>query len=563
MQNISSHEKSALSFLPLGGAGEIGMNLNLYAYGTGAAQRWLMVDLGVTFDTNTLPGVDVIMANAEYIIKRRDQLAGLVITHGHEDHIGAIPYLWPLLQCPIYATPFTAKLILRKLARVGFEEKDVPLHVVPLGCQCTLSHFNVEFVSLTHSIPEANALIIRTNSGTVLHTGDWKIDPDPLVGDDFDHARLSKLGDEGVDAVVCDSTNVLEDGTAGSEKEVRHALQKVMENIKGRIIVASFASNIARLQTVIHVAALLKRRVALVGLSMHQMAEVAHDVGYLDYREVLVDVKESMSLPSKETVLLCTGSQGEARAALGRIAAGTHPTVSLRKGDTVLFSSRVIPGNEKSVTAIYNKIMEHGVRVVTAKEFPIHVSGHPCRADLKELYAMVKPRLVVPVHGEVRHLQAHVKFARDCQVPKSLFVRNGDLVHLLPGEPKISKKVMHGRVVLDGNVLLNDDDSSLQERRQLAETGVVFIALALTHEKTCVTLPKISFYGVPQCGHENEDLEMFEKINHTVEDVLASFSVVGAKEKKRLVKRIRRNVLGVCFDIWGKRPIVEIAVSDG
>ncbi|HET6223250.1 MAG TPA: ribonuclease J, partial [Dongiaceae bacterium] len=419
-------------FLALGGAGEIGMNLNLY----GHAGKWLMIDLGVTFGDDATPGIEVIMPDIGFIEERRRDLAGLVLTHAHEDHIGAVPYLWPRLGCPIFATPFTASLVREKLREVGLAQA-APITEIPMSGRFSVGPFELELVTLTHSIPEPNAVVIRTKFGTLLHTGDWKLDPEPLVGPLADEAALRRLGDEGVLAMICDSTNALVHGQSGSEGEVRESLQELVGRLPGRIAVACFASNVARVETIARVAAAHDRQVALVGRSLWRITEAARENGYLADIPPFITEHDIGYLPRDKALLICTGSQGEPRSALARIARDDHPTVSLEKGDTVIFSSRIIPGNERSIGELQNGLVRLGVEIITERDHFVHVSGHPARDELLAMYQWVRPRIAIPVHGEARHLRAHARLAESGQVGQALVIENGDVVRLAPGPAEV------------------------------------------------------------------------------------------------------------------------------
>ena len=391
-----------LLFVPLGGVGEIGMNLSLYFF----QGKWIMVDLGVSFGEG-LPGIEAVMADPSFIVDHREDLLGLVITHGHEDHIGAIPHLWAQLKCPIYATPFTAELVRRKMEEAGLARdlaKDAKLKIIPLGGQFELGPFGFEYVGMTHSIPEANALVIRTSAGTILHSGDWKIDPKPLVGKTSDLDRLAEIGNEGVTALLCDSTNVFKAGTAGSEEDVRGVLHDLVKQCPGRVVVTCFASNLARVQSAAEAGRAAGRKVALVGRSLWRMDECARATGYWRNMPEFLGDEDAMELPPHKVMLICTGSQGEPRAALSRIAAGIHPSVALDEHDTVIFSSRVIPGNEKAIYALQDRLVRLGLNVISEEDHPVHVSGHPGRDELTEMFRLVRPQILVPVHGELRHL---------------------------------------------------------------------------------------------------------------------------------------------------------------
>ncbi len=493
-------DAQSLYFLPLGGTGEIGMNLNLY----GHDGQWLMVDLGITFPENgSLPGVEVLMPDPTFIEERSDHLAGLVVTHGHEDHIGAIPYLWPGLRCPIYATPFTAELLRRKLAEAGLLG-EVDLHEIPLSGHVTLGSFDIELISLTHSIPEPNALVIRTALGTVLHTGDWKIDPDPLVGDDFDEEALKALAEEGVLALVGDSTNAMVEGSSGSEAEVRENLTQLVKEADGRVLVACFATNVARLESAMVAAKRTGRRVCLVGRSMQRIYEAATLTGYLDNPAPLISEDEVGYLPREEVLILATGSQGEPRAALPRMSRGEHRHIVLEPEDTVIFSSRVIPGNERPIQRLQERLRSLGTTVLTDDEVFVHVSGHPAREELSQMYRWVRPRIAVPVHGEPQHLRAHADLAKACQVPQALVGGNGKVIKLAPGaEARIVDSVESGRLALDGTRLLAIDDPALKERNRLSRNGVVMATLVTDRRGELVALPKVTERGIGAGGRDS------------------------------------------------------------
>ncbi|BBK32057.1 MBL fold hydrolase [Allostella humosa] len=479
-----------LHFLALGGSGEIGMNLNLYAY----KGKWLMVDLGVTFGDDSTPGVDVIMPDIGFIADRRDALAGLVLTHGHEDHIGAVQYLWPRLKCPVYATPFTAALLRRKLAETGLA--DMPITIIPMEGRFQVGPFDLELITLTHSIPEPNAVVIRTGQGTILHTGDWKLDPDPLVGPVADEAALKALGDEGVLVMIGDSTNAMRDGESGSEGEVRSALLSLVARCKGRVAIACFASNVARLQTMIDVAKATDRQIALVGRSLWRIVAAARETGYLDRDVPFLDDREAAYVPRDQLLMVCTGSQGEPRAALPRIANGTHPKITLEAGDSCIFSSRIIPGNEKSIGKLQDDLLRLGVEVLTERDHFVHVSGHPCRDELVRMYQWVRPQLAIPVHGEHRHMVAHAELALTCQVPQALVTANGSLIRLAPGKPAIVAQVPSGRVAVEGDALLPLEGPSLKTRSRIANHGAVVATLVLNGEGRPIAPAQVAAPGL-------------------------------------------------------------------
>ncbi len=493
-----------LLFLPLGGAGEIGMNLNLYCYDG----QWLMVDLGITFADDTIPGIDVVLPDPRFIVEHRDDLLGIVLTHAHEDHLGAVPYLWTQLRCPVYATPFTAEVLRRKLAggdgmMAGIE--DLVITEVPLGGSLTLGPYEIEFISLTHSIPEPNALAIKTPAGTVLHTGDWKIDPDPLVGAVTDEAALRRWADDGVLAMVCDSTNVFRDGESGSEADVRANLIELIGGLTGRVAVGCFASNVARVATIAAAAEAAGRHVALVGRSLWRITEAARVTGYLEDLPPLLTDRDGGLLPPDKVLYLCTGCQGEPRAALSRIASNNHPHITLGEGDTVIFSSKIIPGNELAINRLQNRLIGLGVEIMTEDDHDIHVSGHPCRDELAQMYRWVKPRISVPVHGEARHLLEHARYARTLQVPESVVVENGDLLRLAPGPAEVVDHVHSGRLLVDGKRLLSTESDVIRARRRLMNNGVAFVTLVLDGDGELMAEPRVVAQGVFSTDDPDEE----------------------------------------------------------
>ena len=539
-----------LVFLPLGGAGEIGMNLNLY----GHDGKWLMVDLGITFGDDSTPGVEVIMPDPSFIVERKKDLAGLVLTHAHEDHLGAVHWLWPQLECPIYATPFTAAVLRRKLAEAGLE-RAAKITEVPMSGTFDVGPFGIELITLTHSIPEPNAVVIRTGAGTVLHTGDWKLDPDPVVGPSTDEAALMRVGDEGVLAMVCDSTNVLVPGTSGSEADVRDNLVELIGTMKNRVAVASFASNVARLDSVCRAAKANGRRVALVGRSMDRIVESAQETGYLKDLPPFIPVSEIGYLPRNEVLLLCTGSQGEPRSALARIADDDHPEVTLDPGDTVIFSSREIPGNERSIGRLLNRLASLGIDVVTARDKHVHVSGHPAKDELIQMYQWVRPKIAVPVHGEARHLIAHAELARECQVPEPVGARNGYVVRLAPGRATVVDEVPHGRIAVDGNRLIPMESAALRDRRRAAWNGSAVVTVVVDRDGRVKGTPMVAVNGVfdqdvePEIAHEVEDAVLA-----AVEDLPKARARDDAQVREAARVSVRRSIRALC----GKKPMIDV-----
>ena len=486
-----------LTFTPLGGVGEIGMNLSIYGLGDRHRRSFLAVDLGVSFgDEEHLPGIDLIMPDIAFLEKERGNLVGLVLTHAHEDHYGAIIDLWPRLKCPIYATPFSAALLAAKCASERNPPK-IPVTIVACGSRVEIGPFGVEFIPVAHSIPESHALAIHTDVGTVLHTGDWKIDPTPLVGSPTDEKRLREIGDAGVVALIGNSTNAVRDGRSPSETEVAQTITELVKAAKGRVAVTTFASNVARIRAVAMAARAAGREVVLVGRAMERVAQVARETGHLEGVQEFRSAEYYGHFPPDKVLALCTGSQGEPRAALARIANDDHPMVTLNKGDTVIFSSRTIPGNEKAVGRIVNNLILQGIKIVTDRDALVHVSGHPRRDELRDMIAWVRPQLLIPVHGEALHLSEHADLARSAGVPKVLTIKNGDMVRLAPGDAGIIAQVPNGRLYKDGNILEDAKSRAVVERRRLAFAGCAFVAIAMTAQGDLADDPEVTLMGIP------------------------------------------------------------------
>jgi ribonuclease J len=538
-------------FLPLGGCGEIGMNLNLY----GHDGKWLMVDLGITFGNEATPGIDIIMPDPGFIVERRADLLGLVLTHAHEDHIGAVPYLWPRLRCPIYATSFTAAVLRRKLAEANLLE-EARITEIPTSGRFKLGPFEIELISITHSIPEPNALVLRTPLGNVLHTGDWKLDPDPVVGPITDEAALRRLGGEGVLAMICDSTNVLVDGSSGSEAEVRQSLDDLIGRFHNRIAVACFASNIARIESVSRAALAHERHVGLVGRSLRRMVEAAQETGYLTDLPDFIAEEDIGHLPRERILMICTGSQGEPRSALARIARDEHPEVSLDHGDAAIFSSRIIPGNEHAIGELHNALLRRGVEVVTEKDHFVHVSGHPARDELAEMYRWVKPAVAVPVHGELRHLRAHVALAESCQVRQAILAENGSLLRLAPGRAEIIGEVESGRLALDGMHLSPMDGPALKTRQRMAYNGAAVATIILDGSGRLLGEPQVTVHGVATGADDEEDAK-------TEAAVAARQALAGLAPGKRgddhAVREVVRLAIRRSLNArHGKKPLTDV-----
>ena len=548
-------KKEEFIFCPLGGSGEIGMNMNLFAYGNPENRKWIIVDIGVTFADDTIPGIDLIYPDPGYIVDKRNDLLGLILTHAHEDHIGAIAHIWPKLLCDIYATPFTSVLIREK-----FKEKKInlgnKLKIVELNGNVTLGPFKIEFVTLTHSILEPNGLSITTDSGTVLHTGDWKIDPNPLIGEKVNEKRLKKIGDEGILAMICDSTNVFNPGRAGSESDVRSSLLKIMQNRTKRIIVTSFASNVARMESIFYCAEKIGRHISLVGRSMHRIYNAAKQCGYLNGLRKPIDPRDAKKIERKKILYLCTGSQGEPNGAMKRISNYTHPDVFIEADDTVIFSSKIIPGNEKKLYKLHNQLVKNGIDVVSEENEFVHVSGHPNRDDLKDMYKWVKPKSVIPVHGEHRHMIEHINFAKEMQVPYPVKVENGDVVQLYPGEkPKVIDKAPVGRMLVDGKISVGEDSQSIKERVNISFNGFLEITILINSAGSLAKKPIISYKGIPSSGESNDfTFELEDKIR----SICKMFSLKNSKQEKNLIETLRIDCRKTVKEKTGKRPYTNV-----
>lgn len=542
-----------LYFLPLGGSDEIGMNVNLYGY----AGRWLMVDLGITFADDSTPGLDIILPDLEPIVRHLDRLEGLLLTHGHEDHIGAVPYLWPKLRCPIWCTPFTASLLRRKLDDAGLLA-EVDLREVPMGANFVIGPFEIELIRQTHSIPEPSAVVLRCGAGTVLHTGDWKFDPSPFVGESTDFDALRAVGEEGVLALIGDSTNVFEPGSTGSEAEVRMALTEIFDQYHRRIAVTCFASNVARLESIAMAAAANDRHAALVGRSLWRMHDAAKENGYLAEAPTFISEADAGFFPEDKIVLICTGSQGEPRAALSRIADGTHPQVTLGEGDVCIYSSRQIPGNERAIARVQNKLASRGVEIFTTEDHPgVHVSGHPARDDLARMYQIIRPRIAVPVHGDARHLREHARLARSCQVPEAVVPSNGSLIRLRAGAAAVVNHIETGCLTMDGGRLVPLAGEPIQARRHMLFNGAAAVTLVLDKTGKLQAEPLVSFHGVTQ-GDGALDLEAAAA--NAVREALRGLSPADRRDDEAVREAARRMVRRVVRAEHGKRPVTDVHV---
>lgn len=539
-----------LLFLALGGSGEIGMNVNLY----GCQGKWVMVDCGMSFSEPQYPGVELVLPDLEFIEERRDDLLGIVLTHGHEDHIGALPWLWEDLRVPLYATPFTAGLIRRKMEEAGLADAVELVTIEREHGRFSLGPFTFDYVPLAHSIPEGNALLIETPHGTVFHTGDWKLDEEPQLGSPSTDEELSAIGDRGVLALVCDSTNVFNESASGSEGAVREGLDEVIGAAGGRVLVTTFASNAARLKTLGEVAQDTGRTVCIAGRSLDRILGNARETGYLRDFPPTVDFDRAMELPPRELMVIATGGQGEPRAALSRVAEGTHP-LKLDRGDLVVFSSKQIPGNETAIGRIQNLLAARGIEMITDRQAEIHVSGHPGRPELAEMYRWIRPEILVPVHGEMRHMAEQARFGREQGVPRAILQHNGDVVRLAPDGPEIVGNERTGRLVVDGDMLVPGDGLTMVERRRLAYRGLIAVTLAFDDAGALRGTPAISLAGVPV----EEDREAF--LDDAAGKAASAARKKGAARDPEKLREAVRLAVRRCATRWtGKKPVVNVSL---
>jgi ribonuclease J len=545
-----------LVFAPLGGVGEIGMNLAVYGFGDAQRRKWIAVDLGVSFGGDDLPGIDLIMPDIRFLEEERRNLLGLVLTHAHEDHFGAVLDLWPRLKIPVYATPFTAALLeAKRQGEPGAPE--IPVTIIPPNARFSLGPFDIELVSMAHSIPESNGLIIRTRLGAVLHTGDWKIDPTPVLGPPTDEGKLRALGNEGCLALIGDSTNAVREGRSPSEMEVAKTLAELIRSAPGRVAVTTFASHVGRLRSVARAAAACDRDVVLVGRSMERIAQVARETGYLEDIAEFRSVEVFGYLPSDKVVALCTGSQGEARAALSRIAEDDHPEVSFSPGDRVIFSSRAIPGNEKAVMRVINGLVARGIEVITDRDHLVHVSGHPRRAELQDMIGWVRPQILIPAHGEPLHMTAHAALARRAGVPKVITCRDGDLVRLAP-QPGIIDELPAGRLYKDGALLIGAEQRTVADRRRLGFVGIVSVALTLSRKGELLTGPRVELTGIPDADAAGTPL--LEIAHEAVLEAFKSMPQPRRRDPDTVAEALRRAVRAAIGSAWKKKPICHVHV---
>ena len=546
--------KDELIFCPLGGSGEIGMNMNLFGFGKPGEHKWIIVDIGVTFADESIPGIDLIYPDPGFIIDKKESLLAIVLTHAHEDHIGAITQIWPKLNCKIFATPFTAALVVEK-----FREKNIDittyLNIVQLNGKINLENFEIDFITLTHSILEPNGLRIKTPLGNVLHTGDWKCDPDPLIGKKIDSDKLKLIGKEGVLTMICDSTNVFSIGRSGSELSVRKSLLKIIGRLKKRVIVTSFASNVARMETIFYCAEKTGRQISLVGRSMHRIYKAARQCGYLKNVIDPIDPRDAKKISRDKIIYLCTGSQGEPMGAMNRISNYTHPDVFIEKDDTVIFSSKIIPGNEKKLSKLHNTLVLEGVEVINEENEFVHVSGHPNRDDLKDMYNWIKPKSVIPVHGEHRHILEHLSFAKEMNVPYPIKVKNGDIIKIAPCEkPEVFDKAPSGKLYVDGNVSVFEDSKSIKERKNLSINGSLEVTILVNNKGNIYDSPVISVKGLPIDNLEEFRFGLEKEISKTAR----TFSLNNIKQEENAITALKTVCRKYTKEQVGKRPFTNI-----
>ncbi len=553
---MASHG-DALVFAPLGGVGEIGMNVAVYGLGDERQRQWIAVDLGVSFAGDDLPGIDLVLPDIRFLVAQRKNLHGIILTHAHEDHFGAMLDLWPRLKVPVYATAFTAALLEAKAASEPGAPK-IPVTIIPLGGRFKAGPFDIELVSMAHSIPESNGLIIRTPHGNVLHTGDWKIDTAPVLGPKTDEAKLRAFGDEGCAVMIGDSTNAVRDGRSPSETDVAKCLRELISSAPGRVAVTTFASNVGRLRAVAEAAFACGREVVLVGRAMDRISQVARETGYLDGVPEFRSVETYGYLPADKVVALCTGSQGEPRAALARIAQDEHPEVTLSHGDRVIFSARAIPGNEKAIGRVINGLIMQGIEVITDRTHLVHVSGHPRREELKDMLSWVRPQTLIPVHGEALHMAEHAKLGLAAGVPQVLMCQDGDLIQLAPGKPSVIDEVPAGRVYKDGSILVAAEERTVADRRKLGFGGIVSVAIALTDKGELAADPEIEMTGIPP--RDQEGREFAGLAYDAVVQAFDSMPRARRRDPESVAESVRRAVRSSIAGPWRKKPMVHVHI---
>ena len=554
---MASGKNNELVFLPLGGVGEIGMNLGVYGFGPEGNRQWLMVDLGVSFAGPELPGVDLVMPDIRFLENERPNILGLVVTHAHEDHFGAILDLWPKLKIPVYCTAFTAGLLETK-RELDYSSYDVPVTLFKAGDQFELGPFAIEAIAVAHSIPEPVSLAIKTSLGTVIHTGDWKIDNEPSLGAPTDEKRFRELGDEGVLALVCDSTNSMREGVSPTEHDVLESLTEIIANEKGRVAITTFSSNVGRIISIARAAKEAGRQVLLVGRSIKRSVTVAEELGYLEGIDPFLNEEDYPYIPRDKIVMVLTGSQGEQRAALAKLSRDEMRSLALTAGDTVIYSSRSIPGNERSIIDTQNRLIDMGVKIITDHDALVHVSGHPRRSDLKKMYEWVRPKILVPVHGEALHLAAQTVLGRQAGIKTVAEIRNGDMLKLAPEPAEIIDEVPVGQIYKDGNLIGNEDEMGISERRKLSYVGHVAVSFLLDKHYNLVEMPEVVTFGLPETDDEGELFD--DIISNTIETTIDSIPRARRKDDEVIHEAVRRSIRATINEKWGKKPVCTVFI---
>lgn len=554
---MAKNNGAELVFCPLGGVGEIGMNFALYGFGPKGRRKWIVVDVGVTFPDANLPGVDLILPDTRFVESEADNIVGIIITHAHEDHYGALLDIWPRIRKKVWMTPFSHGLLLAKKQMDGGPE--IPVEIFRAGERFEIGPFDIEAIGVTHSIPEPVSLAIRTPVGTVIHTGDWKIDPAPTIGERIDEARFKALGEEGVTALVCDSTNALREGDSPSEEEVGEGLRGVIEAAAGRVAITTFSSNVGRIRSIMLAARDAGRQVLVLGSSLKRVINVATELGYLEGLPEVVSEDEYGYIPRENLVILCTGSQGEPRAALAKLARDEMRNVALTPGDTVVYSSRVIPGNEKAILETKNLLIEQGIKIIEDGDALVHVSGHPRRNELRKMYEWTKPRILVPVHGEAAHLVAHGALGLECGIPEVAQVRNGDMIRLAQGPAEIVDQVPFGRIFKDGRLIGSEDEMGIKDRRKLSYVGHVAVNVVLDDRHEIAGDPDVVAIGVARTDARGEDME--DLMLDAAIGAIESIPRARRKDLDLVAEAVRRAVRAAANEAWGKKPIVTVFVT--
>ena len=550
-------KNNEILFCPLGGSGEIGANMNLYGFGAINNYRWIIVDCGITFAEESVPGVDVIIPDPDFVYQNKDKCSGIVITHGHEDHIGALTYVWPNLKTYIYATPFTAALIREKFKEKRIKIDDY-LKIIPLNGEIDLNFLKINLVSLTHSILEPNALLFEYDDKRIFHTGDWKCDLNPMIGDNINEKKLKQIGDKGILAMICDSTNIFTAGRSGSEKDVKENMLRIFKKQKNRILVTTFASNAARMHTVFQCAEEVGRHVSLVGRSMHRIFNTAKSCGYFSNLKPPIEPRESKKIPKNKIVYLCTGSQGEPRGAMNRICNQEHPDVEIVHDDTVIFSSRIIPGNEKKLYSMHNILVRRGINVISEENAFIHVSGHPGREEMNEMYDWIRPEISIPVHGEHRHLKEHNNFAKEKKINQPMLIENGDVIKIFPGKAKIVNKVNCGKLFVDGNRLIDGESVALKDRKNISNNGLMNVSLVISKNGTIDRNPIINIKGLPVYDYELDEIKY--ELEDKIFAICKSYSLNNKKQEHNFIENLKNSLRKIIQSRISKKPYTNISL---